>query len=595
MDKNKNLLRSVLNNTWVKPYLKQNKRLLLLVLFLGVATFFCAGALMFSSGYLISKSATQPENILLVYVPIVLVRTFGIFRPVFKYFERLTSHNLVLQFLSSMRVRLYRLLESQALTLKSRYRTGDLLGVLADDLEHLQNLYLKTIFPSIIAIVIYCICVIALGFYSIPFALLMALFMFVLVVIFPLVSLLVTRKRQAQKKQARNNLYQTLADAVMGISDWKISGRQADFLASYEKQENDYDQMEYFTERFNRNRNFLFQIIVTFITVAMIWFSASSVENGTFEPIWIAAFVLVVFPIVEAFAPIPEAISQISGYDNSLTRINKLEETPINESASLQEDINHVLNSPFIDIKLEDVTFSYSSGKFDSVLKGVSLQFRSGEQIALLGKSGAGKSTMAKLLLGALKPDKGKISFNDISVLQLQDDIAKLVAVLNQKPHLFDSTVMNNIRLGNPEASDEEVIEVTKQVRMHEYITSLPDGYNTRMRELGARFSGGERQRIALARILLQKTPIVILDEPTIGLDAVTERKLLNTIFQSLNGKTVLWITHHLVGVEQMDRILFLEGGEIKMEGTHKQLLRLNERYRNLYRMDRPLVEEDFR
>ena len=124
---------------------------------------------MFTSGYLISKSATRPENILLVYVPIVLVRTFGIFRPVFKYLERMTSHNFVLKILSKMRVRLFQKLESQALTFKSRFTTGDLLGVLADDLEHMQDLYLRTIFPSVIAIILYIISVIALGFFSITF------------------------------------------------------------------------------------------------------------------------------------------------------------------------------------------------------------------------------------------------------------------------------------------------------------------------------------------------------------------------------------------------------------------------------------------
>ena len=137
---------------------------------------------------------------------------------------------------------------------------------------------------------------------------------------------------------------------------------------------------------------------------------------------------------------------------------------------------------------------------------------------------------------------------------------------------------------------DEEVIEVAKPVKMHDYISSLPDGYHTRMRELGGRFSGGERQRIALARILLQQSPVVILDEPTVGLDAVTERDLLNTIFASLKGKTVIWITHHLVGVEKMDQIVFLENGQVQMKGTHQKLLQSNERYANLYRMDKPFT-----
>ena len=171
--------------------------------------------------------------------------------------------------------------------------------------------------------------------------------------------------------------------------------------------------------------------------------------------------------------------------------------------------------------------------------------------------------------------------------------MSKYISVLQQKPHLFDSSVMNNIRLGNIRATDEEVIEVAKQVQLHDYIDSLPDGYQTKMLELGERFSGGERQRIALARILLQKTPIVILDEPTIGLDAITEKKLLDTIFRSLEGKTVIWITHHLIGIERMDRVLFIDHGRIAMEGTHQQLLHHNPRYQSLYKMDRPITNEN--
>lgn len=576
----------IVSDSWVKPYLQQNKKWLLLVLILGVATFFSAAALMFTSGYLISKSATRPENILLVYVPIVLVRTFGISRPVFKYLERMTSHHVVLRILSKMRVRLYQRLESQALTVQSRFTTGDLLGVLADDLEHLQNLYLRTIFPSIIAVILYIISVIALGFFSIPFALCMALFIFVLVVLLPLVSLLVNRKRQAQMKQVRNNLYQTLTDAVMGISDWKISGRQADFLTSYEAQEKQQDALEQKMDTFNRWRNLFFQLIVSCMTIIMIWFASTSVEVGMFAPIWIAAFVLVVFPITEAFAPISEAISHLPSYENSLQRLQTIEATSKIETVADQEYVQQVRLQSALSIEMNEVTFSYEK---DPILQTISLHFQPGEKVAILGKSGAGKSTIAKLLLGSLMPDSGTVTIQDVSVTNLQSEMASFISVLQQKPHLFDTTVMNNIRLGHTHATDEEVMEAAKQVQMHDYISSLPDGYQTRMHELGERFSGGERQRIALARILLQQTPIVILDEPTVGLDAITERDLLETIFHSLQGKTVIWITHHLVGVEQMDRVLFIEDGKIKMEGTHEELLQTNARYAHLYRLDRPV------
>lgn len=576
---------NILKHTWVKPYLKQNKKHLLLVFFLGTMTFICASALMFTSGYLISKSATRPENILLVYVPIVLVRTFGIFRPVFNYLNQLTSHSFVLKIVSNMRVRLYKNLESQALTLSNRFSTGNLLGVLADDIEHLQNFYLKTIFPSVFATVLFFISVVALGFFSIPFALLIALLLFVLLIVIPLVSLLANRKRLMQMKVIRSELYASLTDAVMGLSDWKISGKQQIFLTDYEKIEEKQDILEYQMDTFNRRRNLLFQVIVVLMTLVMICFAATNANAGDFAHIWIAAFVLVVFPLAEAFSPVPDAISHIPSYETSLHRLNKIEAANV----GTKEHVNTMKGQP-INITFNDVSFKYDKEQ-SAVLKKLNLQFKQGEKIAILGKTGSGKSTIAKLTLGVIPPSDGTVQLNGQNSSSIQEDIATYVGVLEQKPHLFDSTVMNNIRLGNIHATDEEVMEAAKKVQMHSYIESLPDGYNTRMQELGERFSGGERQRIALARILLQDTPIVILDEPTVGLDAITEQKLIDTIFKALQGKTIIWITHHLAGVDHMDRVMFIEDGSVYLEGTHQQLLSSNARYRRLYTLDHPMME----
>lgn len=150
---------------WILPYIKQNARLFVLVIFLGAVTIFSAAFLMFTSGFLISKSATRPENILLVYVPIVAVRTFGIARSVSRYAERLTGHHIILKIVSDMRVRLYNMLEPASLMLSSRFRTGDMLGILAEDIEHLQDAFLKTIFPAVSALLLYAASVIGLGFF----------------------------------------------------------------------------------------------------------------------------------------------------------------------------------------------------------------------------------------------------------------------------------------------------------------------------------------------------------------------------------------------------------------------------------------------
>lgn len=201
---------------WILPYIKKNTRLLIIVVLLGGLTACSAAALMFTSGYLISKAATRPENVLMIYVPIVAVRTFGILRSVSRYVERLTGHHIILKILSDMRVRLYRMLEPQALKWRERFRTGDMLGILADDVEHLQDMYLRTVFPGLSALLLYGVFIAAIGFFSWPFAGLMAVYAAVFVFLVPLVSLLVTRAKNVALKRGRSHLYRQLTDAVMG-------------------------------------------------------------------------------------------------------------------------------------------------------------------------------------------------------------------------------------------------------------------------------------------------------------------------------------------------------------------------------------------
>lgn len=218
----------------------------------------------------------------------------------------------------------------------------------------------------------------------------------------------------------------------------------------------------------------------------------------------------------------------------------------------------------------------------------VSLHLPQGKRLAVLGRSGGGKSTLMKLIQGALLPSAGNVFINDLPVQTMGENITDVIAVLNQSPHLFDTTVANNLRIGRPNATDEEIQRVAAQVGLSDLIESLPQGYHTPMLETGLRFSGGERQRIALARVLLRETPVVIFDEPTVGLDPVTERALMRTILDSMQGKTMIWVTHHLMGAERMDELIFMENGQITMQGSHEQLLAREERYRRLLELDRP-------
>lgn len=580
---------------WFAPYSSAYFWRFVLIVLLGAMTVFSASSLMYTSGFLISKASIPPENILMIYVPIVGVRTFGTSRAVIHYVERLVGHDTILRILSKMRVRLYNLLEPQALLLSSRFRTGDLLGMLADDIEHLQNVYLRTVFPGIIALLIYGAAVIALGTFDWAFALLMGLYMLVLVAVLPLISLLLTQKRQREVKQQRNRLYQKLTDAVLGLGDWVISGRQHQFVDTYEADEQAVARTDSALRRWARLRMFIGQAVVGLGVLSLLYWAGGQYADGAMAGTLIAAFVLVVFPVADAFLPVSEAVERIPQYRNSLERLDGVEAAagtaPLAVDAAGAAEaaaaVGAVQASGQACIELKSAGHRYAAGN-DFAVQGLDLALPQGRKVAVIGRSGAGKSTLLKLVQGVIAPTSGSVTINGLDAAAYGERIPQLIAVLNQSPHLFDTTVANNIRLGAPGASDAAVRQAAGLAKLDALISSLPEGYDTPVREAGQRFSGGERQRIALARILLQNTPVVVLDEPTVGLDPRTERELLATMFEAMAGKTLIWVTHHLVGAEQMDEVIFMENGQVEMRGTHAELLATQPRYRKLYELDRP-------
>lgn len=570
------ILKAFEKDTWVKPYLQRYKAPLMLAIFLGFCTFFSAGALMFNSGYLISKSASLPENILLVYVPIVLTRAFGVSRPVFHYIERLTSHNWVLKMTSKLRRKLYHTLEKDAMVFKQKYRMGDILGLLAEDIQYIQNLYLRTIFPLIIAVILYAFIVIAVGMFSIFFALYLALLLFILVIVLPVWSVVVNGARQEREKTLKTELYTDLTDNVLGVADWIFSQRGVEYVDTHLQVEQELYHVQDQKRLFNHRVQVLFQLIYSFVVIGLIvWTSQRFVGNHGGAANWIAAFVLSAFPVVDAFVVLPEAMQESNVYKDSINRLNALDETPDEAPKNIEVTDTR--------IQVEDLSFSYDH---HLVLDRLDLTIEPGEKIAILGKSGSGKSTLASLIRGDLKPQNGLLTLGGVPTYQFGDAMSHYISVIQQAPYLFHTTILNNVRMANTNKSEEEVWQVLERVGLKKLVEQLPEGLHTMVDEAGLRFSGGERHRMALARILLQDTPIVLLDEPTVGLDPLTEQALIDTFFSQLQDKTVIWITHHLQGIEIMDRVIFIEDGRLEMSGTPAALAQTNARFQQLKAID---------
>lgn len=567
-------------NEWMIPYIKKNKGRMTLTIFFAILGVTSGAMLLFVSGYLISKSSLRPENIMIVYVPIVSVRAFSIGQAVFPYLEKLVSHDIVLRILADYRKRVYNILEPQALFLQSRYQTGDILSVLSDDIEKLQDFYIRTLFPSIVGVVVYGVFAIVLGFFDWMFMLMMLGLLGVIVFLVPFISYFMMQKNHVLIKQKRGKLYQHVTDAMFGQLDWLVSGRVREVISQVANENNNLINKENSVNTWHHIRDSFLRFIVGIAIIAMMIWANIQVGDGAISATIIAAFVLMMFSITDALLPMSDAVEEIPTYLDSLRRMIKLQEQENNTLVpTMVEEIT--CKEPTIHIK--NIRYQYEENS-RNVIDNLSLTIEPGKKIAILGKSGTGKSTLLKMLAGLIEPNEGKIYLDNFEMNR--DYLANAVSVLNQKPHLFHTTIANNIRVGKANASEEEIIDVLKKAQIMELVEQLPKGIHTQMDEMGKRFSGGERQRIAFARVLIQDTPIILMDEPTTGLDPRTERDLLSTILEAAEDKTIIWVTHHLAGAELMDEIIFLDAGKIKLYGSHLDLMESSDYYRTLYQMD---------
>lgn len=576
------MLELIKKDTWVFPYLKSYKKLLVLIIFLGFMTTFSGAALMFTSGFLISRSAQIPENILMVYVPIVLTRAFGIGRPTFRYAERLVSHNWVLKIVSVFRRRLYELVEVGTKSVYAKSQTGEVLNVLDNDLFKIENFYLRTLFPTVIGLVIYVLIAIGVGIFNWGFALAILLILGMTVIVAPMVTLAVNGARDFKQQQLEGQLYTDLTDSVMGLQDWILAGRTQEL---FDRQQNDFDAINKIKSKqshFNWWRDMFGALVIGAAAVILMIFATRQFGNDSFGVNWIAAFVLAIFPAEDALTTISTGVGEWPRYQDSIQRLNKMDAQSKQEWQKSDEQSTGLITEP--EIKFNQVNFGYNDSKL--VLENLNLTIKNGQKLAILGQSGAGKTTLLKLLLGDEHPDSGAITINDHNISSLQQQRSDIISVLDQQPHIFASSVANNLRLGNLKATDEQLWDVLKQVSLIDLVRSLPEGLDTPMTEMGSRFSGGEQQRFALARVLLQDTPIVVLDEPTVALDPITELTVLKTIFETLSDRTIIWVTHHLTGIEFVDDVIFIENKKISMQGTPEQLMTTEPRFKRLLQMD---------
>jgi ATP-binding cassette subfamily B protein len=322
-------------------------------------------------------------------------------------------------------------------------------------------------------------------------------------------------------------------------------------------------------------RSFLTVIIIFLVfsgVVGVLWIGARDVRNELMSVGMLVQFVIYSIMVAGAVAALSEIWSELqraAGATERLIELLNIEDTVNDPGQAVSAPTNWLG-----EITFNDVTFAYPSRADDATLSNFNLTIKPGETIALVGISGAGKSTFIQLLQRFYDPDQGEIFLDGIDIKTMKRlEFRKSIALVPQDPVIFATTVMENIRFGNSEANDEEIFQAARSAAAHDFISELPQGYDTCVGERGIMLSGGQKQRVAIARAILRNAPVLLLDEATSALDAENERSVQKAFDHLSKGRTTIVVAHRLATVKKADRIIVLDAGKIIAQGNHEKLI----------------------
>ena len=545
-------------------------------------------ALIGTSAWLISTAALHP-SVADLGVSVVGVRFFGISRGLFRYLERLVSHSVTFRLLARLRVWFYEKLEPLVPARLMGYKSGDLLARVIGDIETLENFYVRVISPSLTAVLIGLVVAVFFASYFPPIAFVLIGFFLIVGLLLPLLAQFLSRTPGQQIIEQRADLQSQLVDGIQGIADLLAFGRGMDRLKQISITGKTYGAAQKQMARISGVHSALGILFTNLGVWVVLLLVISQVTAGNIKGVMLGTFALMTLASFEAVTPLPLAAQMWTASREAAKRLFEAvdAEPAIKEIGDQRVEISSSTNLQF-----SNLLFSYPN-QLKPALQDVSFEVPARKSIAIVGPSGAGKSTLANLLLRFWDYDSGEITLGGKSLKALnQDDVRKQFALVSQSSYFFNTTIRENLRLGRGSASSQEIEAAARAAQIHEFIMSLPKGYDTLISEQGLRLSGGERQRLAIARALLKDSPILIFDEPTANLDPQTEKQVLDTLFETMQGKTSLLITHRLVGLEHVDQILVMDNGRVVERGTQEELLGHRGLYRRLWEVQSQILSE---
>ena len=557
------------------------KKDILLAVFFGFTAAISSVGLMSTGGYLISQAALHPPLYTLT-LTIVAVRFFGIARAAARYAERYVSHRATFSILGKLRVFFYDKIEPLAPAIFMNYRSGDLLSRVVADVESLQYFFLRVVYPPIVMLFVFLATWYLLLLFSWQIAI--ALFLGLLIVgfVIPILFVYLSRNNGYQLRQKRSQLSVQATEFLFGFIDLKMN-RQLEKKTA---------ELEFLSQELldEQNKNGILagageslSMTVAYLTAwTVLFLGIVFVEAGKIGGVFLALLVLAALTVFETATPmasIPSHIEESKVAAGRLFRLTKKKEQPADgqiESYSEAEtgekaktpDQQLLIPPEIVPIEFKGVGFTYP-GEERPALKNASFSLTLKKKVAIVGPSGSGKSSLLNLLLKFYEYQHGSIYLGDKELKEFSPEEARrYFSVVSQSNHFFNDTVRANMLLAKTDAGDAELTQLLKQVQLKSI--SLDDNLD----EKGLGLSGGERQRLAIARMVLKDAPILLLDELTTGLDSLTEKEILSTLWPLIEHKSVIYITHRYVGLEKMDEIIVVNGGAIIEQGTFAELIK---------------------
>jgi thiol reductant ABC exporter CydC subunit len=553
---------------------------MVLAVLAGFATIGSSIGLMAAAAYIISMAALHP-SLAALQVAIVGVRFFGIARGASRYAERYLSHQVTLRLLAHVRVWFYRALEPLAPARLMQYRSGDLLSRIVADIETMEHFYLRVIGPSTVALLVVVLMCVFVGRFDVQLAVVLLAFLALTGIAVPLATRRLGREPGRRLAEVRGELNATLVDGLQGVADLLAFNHAPQHLAHVVSLSERLAGLQTRLVRAAALNDALAGLLVNLATVAMLLVAIPLVNAGRLDGVSLAVLVMAAIASFEAVLPLPSAFQHL---ESSLAAARRLFE--ITDAPPAVRDPRGTSPQPDdYGLAVEGLRFCYAPGEA-AALDGVSFCVPPGGRLAIVGPSGSGKTTLVNLLLRFWEYAEGQVRLGDHELRDYRaEDVRKMMGVVSQNTYLFNGTLRENLLLACPDAQEPDLWQALRRAQLEDFVRDLPDGLGSWIGEQGLRLSAGERQRVAIARALLRNAPILILDEATANLDALTERQVLGALDMLMAGRTTLIITHRLVGLEATDEVLVLQAGRVVERGRHEDLLQADTLYRRMWKL----------